>query len=36
MSASRFRIDAARRAHVFQFTRFLATGLVNTAVGYGV
>ena len=36
MSAPRFRIYAAASAHVFQFTRFLATGLVNTAVGYGV
>jgi len=35
MSAPRFRIAAARSAHVLQFTRFLATGLVNTAVGYG-
>jgi len=35
MSAPRFRIAAARSAHVSQFTRFLATGLVNTAIGYG-
>ena len=32
MSAPRFRIGSA---HVFKFTRFLATGFVNTAVGYG-
>lgn len=36
MSAPRLWITAARSAHVFQFTRFLASGLVNTAVGYGV
>lgn len=31
-----FWTAAVRRAHTFEFARFLGAGLVNTGVGYGV
>jgi len=33
---ARLWTSAARRAHAFEFARFLLVGLVNTGVGYGV
>lgn len=33
---AKFWIAAVRRAHTFEFARFLVVGVINTGVGYGV